>query len=292
MKQINMMRLSRRFGWFTGMTLSLITISLMVGTILFAAPVSKKQIPLAAFDYPPYMDESLPEKGLFCELVAAAYRSLGYTVSFEFYPGKRATQNVVEGEVLASLGSERNYSEDARKNDVLQSVRVFYFRTVGFYLKDRFKSISFKTLKDLQGYRIGIIRGASASILFNKYPELNLDIEEVTTMKQMFKKVYAKRNDLGFTVELSGRMFFAKHYPNEKDRWAMTEDAMQGIFGDVVFSKKYPDGEKYLNIFKNGLQQIRDNGTYLHILEKYYGVGKVPAWVTDVTQQPYDIPKE
>jgi len=292
MKQMDVTKLSRRWKWLKGMmTMSMITVSLVWVAVMFAASARAEQITLTPFDYPPFMDESLPEKGLFCELVAAAYQSVGYTVSFKFYPGKRSTQYVLDGYVLAHLGSERNFSEEELKNDV-QSVRVFYFRAVGFYLKDRFKSISFKTLKDLQGYRLGVIRGASLSLFFKKYPELNLKVEELTTMEQMFKQVYHNRSDIGFTVELSGRMFFAKHYPNEQDRWVITEDAVQGIFGDVVFSKKYPNSEKYLNALKDGIQRIRDNGTYLRILEKYYGTGKVPDWVTDLTQKPYDIPKE
>lgn len=159
-------------------------------------------------------------------------------------------------------------------------------------MKDQNKSITFKTLKDLKGYRIGVIRGASASVLFNKYPELNLDYEEVNTMEQMFNKVYHGRSDIVFTVELSGRMFIAKHYPADQNRWVMTRDVVQGIYGDIVFSKKYPNGERYLAAFKKGFQQIRDNGIYLRILEKYYGKGQVPEWVTDLTQLSYDIPKD
>ena len=281
-----------RSGWFTDMTINIITIILTAGAIFFAAPSYAEQITLVAFDYPPYMDKSLPGEGLFCELVTAAYKSVGCTVLFKFYPGKRATKYVIDGEVLASLGSERNFTDEDRKKNILQSVRVFSFRTVGFYLKDRFKSIPFATLKDLQGYRLGAIRGASASILFNKYPELNLNFIEVNTMEQMFNKVYYDRSDLVFTVELSGRMFIAKHYPKDQNRWVMTRDSLQNIFGDVVFSKKYPNWEKYLNIFRNGLQIIRNDGTYLRILEKYYGEGKVPVEVTDITQKAYDIPKE
>lgn len=238
------------------------------------------------------MDETLPGKGLFCELVSAAYLSAGYTVTFKFYPGKRAAEYVIDGQILASLGSERNYPEEVRRIGMIRSARVFSFQTVGFYMKDRHRSISFKTLKDLKGYRIGVIRGASASILFSKYPDLNLDFEEVNTMEQMFRKAYHGRSDIVFTVELSGYMFIAKHYPKEQDRWEMTSDILQSIYGDVIFSKKYPDADRYLESFRTGMQRIRDNGTYLHILERYYGTGRVPASVMDVTHKPFDIPKE
>lgn len=250
-----------------------------------------EQITLTAFDYPPYMDESLPGKGLFCELVSEAYQAVGYDVSFTFYPLKRSTQYVIDGKALAQLGTEWNFPEDARKNDV-QSVPLFYYRVVGFHLKDKFNAISFKTLKDLKGYRLGVIRGSSDAAILMGHPDLNLKIEHATTMEQMFKIVNAGRNDIGFAVELSGLTFIAKHYPNEQERWVMTEDAIQGIIADVVFSKKYPDVEKYLNAFQEGIQRIRDNGTYLRIFEKYYGAGKVPDVVSDITKEIYVIPKE
>lgn len=286
MKQGNVTKGRRRYGWLKRITVSMLTISVMC-----LVPAHAEQVTLTAFDYPPYMDDSLPEKGLFCELVSEAYHAVGYDVSFEFYPLKRSTQYVIDGKALAQLGTEWNFPDEARKNDV-QSVPLFYYRVVGFYLKDRFKTMSFKTLKELQGYRLGVIRGSSDAAILLGHPDLNLNIEEVTLMEQMFKKVYADRNDIGFAVELSGLTFIATHYPNEQDRWVMTEDAIQGILADVVFSKKYPDVERYLNAFKDGIQRIRDNGTYLRVFEKYYGTGKVPDVVSDVTREIYVIPKE
>lgn len=284
MKHVNVMKGRRWCGWLKSITVSIITISIM-GLV----PARAEQITLTAFDYPPYMDESLPEKGLFCELVSEAYQSVGYDVSFEFYPLKRSTQYVIDGDALAQLGTEWNFPEDVRKNAV-QSIPLFYYRVVGFHLKDKFNAISFKTLKDLKGYRLGAILGSSDAAILKKHPDLKL--EEVTTMEQMFKKVYADRSDIGFTVELSGLTFIATHYPNEQDRWVMTEDGIQGILAQVVFSKKYPESEKYLNAFKEGIQRIRDNGTYLQVFEKYYGTGQVPDVVSDTTKAIYVIPQE
>jgi ABC-type amino acid transport substrate-binding protein len=223
--------------------------------------------------------------------VSVAYQSVGYKVAFEFYPLKRSTQYVIDGKALAQLGTEWNFPEEARKNDV-QSVPLFYYRVVGFHRKDRFKAISFKTLKDLKGYSLGVIGGSSDAAILMGYPGLSLNVEDVTTMEQMFNKVYAGRNDIGFAVELSGLTFIANHYPNEQDRWVMTEDAIQGILADVVFSKKYPNAEKYLHAFKDGIQRIRNNGTYLRIFEKYYGAGMVPDVVSDISKEMYVIPNE
>jgi polar amino acid transport system substrate-binding protein len=273
-------------SWHKGMIVSMITTSIMC-----IVPVYAEQIKLTAFDYPPYMNESLPGKGLFCELVSEAYQSVGYDVSFDFYPLNRSTQYVIEGKALGQLGTEWNFPEDARKNAV-QSVPLFYYRVVGFYLNDRLSAISFKSLKDLQGYRLGVIRGSSDAAILLDHPELNLTVEAVSLMEQMFKKVDADRSDIGFTVELSGLTHIATHYPNEQDRWVMTQDAIQGILAQVVFSNKYKGSDKFMKALEEGIQRIRDNGTYLRVFKKYYGKRKVPDIVSDVNREIYVIPKE
>ena len=163
---------------------------------------------------------------------------------------------------------------------------------VGFYLKDRLTTVSFPTLKDLQGYRLGVIRGSSDAAILLGHPDLNLKVEEVNTMEQMFQKVHADRNDIGFAVELSGLTFIATRYPTEQNRWVMTQDAIQGILAQVVFSKRYPESEKLLNAFQEGIQRIRDNGIYLRVFEKYYGTGQNPDVFSDTSRELYVIPKE
>jgi hypothetical protein len=46
------------------------------------------------------------------------------------------TPHVIEGTMLGQLGTEWNFSEEARKSHV-QSVPLFYYRVVGFYLKGK-----------------------------------------------------------------------------------------------------------------------------------------------------------
>lgn len=249
---------------------------------------AEEKVAVTAFNYPPYMDESLPGKGLFCELVYEAYKAAGCEASFRFYPLKRSTDYVAEGRELAQLGTEWNFPEESRKD--IHPVPLFFYRKMGFYLKDRFKEIKFKTLNDLKGYRLGVILGSSDSAILMKNKDLQ--VEQVSTMEQMFKKLYAGRNDIVFAPELSALSFIKANYPNEIDRCAVTDDVLQDLLGQVVFSKKYPDYGKYLVKFQEGLNIIKNNGKYLKVFEIYYGAGKVPKVVSDISKEVYVIPKE
>ncbi len=245
-----------------------------------------EKITVTAFYYPPYMDESLPEKGLFCELAYEAYKSVGYEVSFKFYPLKRSTRYVLNGKALAQLGTEWNFPEESRKE--IHPMPMFNFRVIGFYLKDRFNEIKYRTLKDLKGYRIGVIRGSSNSGILRQNKDLH--VEEVNSMEQLFKKLYAYRNDIVFTVELSGLAYLKKNYPDRTDRLVIA-DVIQEMVGQIVFSKKYPDYEKHMNKFEEGLNLIRKNGSYLRVFEKYYGKDKVPPAVIDLVKEVDIIPE-
>lgn len=283
------MKLAERNCYFFRIVKLSIILAAFSYTVSFTVSAQEK-VTISAFDYPPYMDESLTEKGLFCELAHEAYKAVGYEASFKFYPLKRSTMLVINGKELAQLGTEWNFPERSRKKDI-HAIPMFYYRVIGFHLKDKFEEIRFKTLKDLRGYRLGVIRGSSDSIILKSDKELN--VEEVNTMKLMFNKLYlADRQDIVFTVELSGLKYIEKNYPNEKDRWVMTQDAVQGLMAQILFSKKYPNYKKYMEKFKEGLNIIRENGNYLRIFEKYYGSGKVPKVVSDISKEIYVLPKE
>jgi len=245
---------------------------------------------LSAFNYPPYMDESLPDKGVFCELVSAAYDAAGYKVEFQFYPLARSTKYVIDGKVMAQLGTEWNFPEQERSSSVT-SVPLFYYRVVGFYLEDKFPDISFKSLQDLLPYRLGVIRGSSDAAILNSASGLGLDLEEVSRMDHLLKMVEAGRSDIAFMVELSGLSRINKLYPDRPTQWKMSEDAIQGIPAHVVFSNNYPGVIQYINAFRKGLEQIQQNGTYQKIFEKYYGEGKVPAIVSELDRDIYIIPQ-
>ncbi len=267
----------------------ILCIMLTVFSCVFSFTVSaEEKIAVTAFAYPPYMDDSLPEKGLFCELVREAYKGAGCEASFRFYPLKRSTAYVAEGKELAQLGTELNFPEESRKD--IHAVPLFFYRKMGFYLKDRFKEIKFKTLMDLKGYKIGVIMGSSDSAILMKSKDLQ--VEQVGTMEQMFKKLYAGRSDIVFAPELSALSFIRMNYPNEIDRCAVTNDVLQDLLGQVIFSKKYPDYGKYMDKFREGLNLIRENGIYLSVFEKYYGKGRVPADVGDLNRPVYVIPEK
>lgn len=69
----------------------------------------------------------------------------------------------------------------------------------------------------------------------------------------------------------------------------MTEDAVQGLTGQIVFSKLYPAYETYVAAFRKGLSTIRENGTYHTLFERYYGKGNVPSVVYELDRKEWHL---
>ncbi len=255
--------------------------------LLPSKAIAEETIEITAFDYPPYMDEAARPQGLFIELVAAAFNAADVQVNFSFLPLKRSTSYVLSGKALGQMGTIWNFPP--AKHEQLDTVAIFYYQVVGFYLKDRLSDVSFSSLEDLRPYEIGTIRGSSDAAIFALDPKLKVNI--MPTMANMFQAlVQSKRYDLLFTVELSGLSYIQRHYPNDIDEWQMTHDAVQGLLAQVVFSKKYPDYQKYMHLLQQGLSAIIANGRYMEIFQRYYGDKPVPNTALALDRPIYNIP--
>lgn len=224
-----------------------------------------KKIRLSAFHYPPYMDESLENKGLFCELILKAYELVGIEVEFDFYPLRRSTKYVIEGRSLAQLGTIWNFPESVRSD--LYPVPSFYYKILGFYLKTNYENIEFNNLEDLNKYRISTILGSSDEKLLKESGLLM--INSVSTMEQLFKQVYLGRSDIAFAVKLSGIDTLKRYYLEDIEKWKITENYLQKIDAHVVFSKKYPNYLSYVEKLKKGLYLLKEKGKFYNIFQKY-----------------------
>jgi ABC-type amino acid transport substrate-binding protein len=76
------------------------------------------------------------------------------------------------------------------------------------------------------------------------------------------------------SLELSGRAIIRKNYPESLSKFTNSKKAIHSISGDIMFPKK---DESLFNDFKQGLSNIKKNGTYLKILKKYYFEQKIPS---------------
>jgi polar amino acid transport system substrate-binding protein len=105
----------------------------------------------------------------------------------------------------------------------------------------------------------------------------------VETLNQNVKKVHAGRDDMFAATELGGWAIINKYYANEIYNFAASKKPIYHISADIIFA----DDQQYLSeIFKEGLDIIKKNGTYLSIVENYYGSRGVPEQILKFIENP------
>lgn len=138
-------------------------------------------------------------------------------------------------------------------------------------MKQRFPNgVSFDTLEDLKGYKIGYIRGGGLTPLFQK---ANIEPDWVTDLAQNAKKLFLGRIDMHAATELAGWGIIQKLYPENVNAIAMTEKPIHTIDGHIIFSKNQHALKQQ---FERGFKIIQKNGTYLKVLKRYYGERQIP----------------
>jgi len=126
-------------------------------------------------------------------------------------------------------------------------------------------------LDDLKGKKIGVVLGSSTIADFQA---AGLIVDKTSKHENNIKKLYARRVDFIYTLDLTAISLIEKLFPGQLAVFEFFE--YQRNAADLVV-RKNSLGEKLLQVFRTGLKTIIENGTYHKIMEQSYGAGQVPA---------------
>lgn len=247
---------------------SLTTASMCLANAI-TPPDVHRTVQITTIDYPPLMG---PEEGLMTDLVRAAFNSQSYSVNFVIVPMARIPWSITHSNSDAVIGSILWFKE----KEVIEKISfqtIYYSGVHFFYRKAQFPAgITYDELTELDQYKVGYIQSGSILRLLNEsgiHPQL---VKDLTTNT---RKLKTKRIDMFIATELGGWGAIKKIYPDKVAQFAMTPRPILDMMGsgDILF----PNKSRHLKeIFAAGFSQLKDDGTYLKILEQYYGKGHIP----------------
>ena len=241
-----------------------------LATLLFlilisvAVAAASQPIEILTFQYPPYINGD--GTGMGEEIVAAAFQTQGHSVKFTLYPSKRAINNFQKGQGKMFLGLRDYFSEQE-----INAEEIFYFRRVLIYLKDQYPELHINSLDDLKGKKIGVVLGSSQ---ITDFQAAGLIVDKTSKHENNIKKLYARRVDVIYTLDLTAINLIEKLFPGQPAVFDIFE--YQRNAADLVVRKNSLE-EKLLQVFRTGLKTIIENGTYHKIMEQSYGAGQVPT---------------
>lgn len=256
--------LKRRRPW----TLSLLILAPWPGLAQAEAVPASTEIRLSTIEYPPlFQSTQIPGKGygIASDLTQAAFEAVNISVKFDYIPMARTVDSVINQRHPANLGSINWFIKD-RKEKSVKVVNLFNIGFKLFYKKVRFpKGLDYDRLSDLKTLQIGNVRGSSTTPVVNK---AGLNIRWISTLEQNFKMLNADRIDLAVGGETAGWTLIKSLYPDTSYQFAAAEKPIHQVPIGLVFHRSE---RNLIERFNQGIDIILQNGTYMDIVQRYYG---------------------
>lgn len=249
-------------------SLYLIVLALSAQIRAWAEPV-----PLIFYstDSPPIWSPKLPKNGLAGEILEVVARDAGLSVAIDYLPLKRyekLTEGNRVGNPLYFIGQQ------------FASVIPLLATQAGFcyYLPHHPDGKRFRSLMDLYGMTLGVIRGTVANKEeFNIY---GVKLEENTSLEALFKKLRTGRIDVALVIDTTAFYYIDQLFSGEVDDFRF--NALVGGETPIamMLDKNIPNAGELTQKIRLSLQKIIADGRYEKILVDYHpGSSKVdPDW--------------
>lgn len=237
----------------------------LIGFIAFfigcAASQAKDRLLVITDEWAPYVfRENKVITGFDYEVVMAVLSTMGYEVDFQIIPWKRCIHMIKNQQADAIL--DIGLSEERKKTMYFPEENLSESSSVLFHLKG--KQYKYENIQDLQGLKVGTIRGYEYS---KDFSEANFFTKEpVENEEQNFRKLTLGRIDL-FLVNKNVGLFNAKKL-GVLDKVVFTPKPVSGGDIFIAFSKK-EGHEKLAEDFSHSLKVFKKSPAFKAIMKKY-----------------------
>jgi len=123
----------------------------------------------------------------------------------------------------------------------------------------------FTTMEALASYKIG---GATDYGYLTHFKNANIEVDLSDKETDAIVKLYNGRFDLLPTTPLVAMEFIKEAFPDEIDKFRFLKTPIETVNMGILVDKNYPEADKYIQKFNEGLKILKDSGEYYDILRK------------------------
>ncbi|MBI9088969.1 MAG: transporter substrate-binding domain-containing protein [Desulfobacterium sp.] len=230
---------------------------------LFAA----ETVRLTNGEWKPFTSKKLKHYGIFSHITTEAFNTVGIKVENGFFPWKRSITLVESGEWDGTIGWAKS---PEREEKFYISEPLYEGSYVFFNLKD--SGFDWQYEDDLQGIKVGVTRGYVDEEWFKamKKAGKNVIYEAATSDLQNFKKLLAGRIRIFATQKDVGLVCILENFPSDTANKIIYHPKFirtSPLHG--LFTKNNNRGKKYMNLFNQGLKNLKDSGRYEQMLQDF-----------------------
>lgn len=245
---------------------------LLSSGVVFGNPVI-----LRANESVPYWSKNLPHNGFGGELVEAISRAGGVESTIEFTPLKR----MIEDSTDNNLGNPVFYTD----NQDFAAIIPIAITQVGLYYYNPLhdKQVTFKSLGDLKGFRVGALSGTITNRAI--FEQAGIIFETSYSQESLFKKLQHGRLDFVLELDLVGQQTIAKIFPAERKNFEVIALPKSVSPIAILLDKNSPNVENIAYRYRQGLAKIIKDGSYRDIINTYYYPQHPPKfWLTELNR--------
>ncbi len=242
----------------------LVSLALVIGggLTLNSAP-AEEIIAIATLEYQPWTGKNLKHNGFVNHVIAEAFQRKGYSVAFTYLPWQRGLVETKNGKYTAL--SYVYFSKDREKEFYL-SDPISEEKIVFFHLKSN-PIRAWQTLDDLKDYKFGATRGYTYTKEFWAAADSKrLKVDVADSDKQNFQKLFAGRIDIFPSGLVNGYSLLQKEFPVSKSELVTYHPKpLSKTTGHLAFTRSGKNSEKLLQVFNQGLAELKNEGSYATI---------------------------
>lgn len=229
-----------------------------------------QELRVCAIEYPPYTGVKLDGYGISFEILEEALKHTDYIIIPNFFPTGRAFSELETGKYHINLYNTPSVY-DLKIYERVDTHSVVYT----FYYNKDFNSVEWNELEDLKGLRLGSIRVKNKETVRDELTEAGIIPIQTDSLEQIFTMLKLGHIDIALAVDLTAVEVMQSLFPNDESI-TQTKKKYMLIKGGPWFNTTLEDGLEAMKQYKIGKARMLKNGSLHKILEKYYGLGKVP----------------
>ena len=229
---------------------------------LASAQATAGEINLLTAEYPPFFGPDLPNEGAITEVVAAAFKKVGYQVDVKFVPWARAMADAKAGKADGLHGAW--YSKEREQwfvySDKLPGNEIVLYKRKGT------EPQGFTGYEELQPYKIGVGRGY---VNPPEFDAANLRTEEANSDKLNLTKLAKERVDLILIDRALAKYILASELTEYKDDLEAVDPPLTIEYLYMLISKETADYQQKVDDFNKGLKALTADGGVDEIMKRH-----------------------
>ncbi len=214
-------------------------------------------------DYPPFTDESLPQRGMLTEIVSVIFSNLGYEPVIDFRPWKRGYAEAESGQYAATFPYIQT---ESRKQEFYYSDPIHKIHTRIFVRVDS----EIENLEALRHRRICTPLGYGVTKRFDDFLRENTveRREDPADLAGCFKMIASGRKDFLIINEINGWITIRDTF-SDRRQFRTLDTIFEEETHHLIISKQYPDAEILLQRFNGELAALKKSGGVQKIMDRH-----------------------